>query len=752
MSFKPLLPFILIISILNGLYAQQDHKTEYQQAFAKAYGYVKYFHPSDGASNIDWGKFAIYGAGKIESCETKDEVVDMLNQLYKPIAPSVNFYQSETKASFNAEIITPKDLKGYKLTYWQHNGISLGMNTSGSTYKSSRVNGEMTIDKASDYASLWYTLKASSFQGRLFKYSGWVKLEEGSQGSGHLWFRAKGADGKIIMLDNMALRPIKGTEWSRYEIVAEVDSPVETLAVGCYLDGKGEMLVDDLALAYKSGDNWIDIPIDNGDFETGKLNDEPWSNRGEGYKFSITDEGAHQSTKAASIAYKGDIKVFTGSELFKHSPKFGEMIEKEIAPGIFCQIPLALYTSKRGTFPPANEQQFDRLNEKLNKVSDDPSELPLRLGNVINAYNVFQHFYPYFDVVNVDWDLELAKALNRSYQDKGRNDHLITLQKFTATLNDGHIGVRGGDLPRHMPPISWEWVGDKLVITKLHEQNTGLAVGDVVTHINNQKSSDFFKEVYSRISAGTQGWKDYLAKNSSLYGEKDSEMSITVEGRETAVNRTIHVASLPASEPERPMYRMIGNGIVYLNLDIAPMDTIESLMPSLEQASGIICDLRGYPKNNHRLIQHLLANNDTTDYWMQVPQVIYPDQENLEHYKNHGWGMKTKKPYLGDKKVVFIIDGRAISYAESYMGYIEGYKLATIIGQPTAGTNGNINPFRLPGGYRINWTGMKVSKHDRSQHHGIGITPDMYVNKTIEGIKAGRDEFLDKAIEIVSQE
>ena len=56
----------------------------------------------------------------------------------------------------------------------------------------------------------------------------------------------------------------------------------------------------------------------------------------------------------------------------------------------------------------------------------------------------------------------------------------------------------------------------------------------------------------------------------------------------------------------------------------------------------------------------------------------------------------TDKPYLGNKNVVFMTNGSAISYAESYMGYIEGYKLATIIGQPTAGTNGNTNPLILP--------------------------------------------------------
>jgi C-terminal processing protease CtpA/Prc len=71
------------------------------------------------------------------------------------------------------------------------------------------------------------------------------------------------------------------------------------------------------------------------------------------------------------------------------------------------------------------------------------------------------------------------------------------------------------------------------------------------------------------------------------------------------------------------------------------------------------------------------------------------------------------------------------------------------VGGPTAGTNGNVNPVLLPGGYRLIWTGMKVLKHDGSRHHGIGIQPTIPVSRTVAGIARGRDELLEKAIEAV---
>jgi C-terminal processing protease CtpA/Prc len=83
------------------------------------------------------------------------------------------------------------------------------------------------------------------------------------------------------------------------------------------------------------------------------------------------------------------------------------------------------------------------------------------------------------------------------------------------------------------------------------------------------------------------------------------------------------------------------------------------------------------------------------------------------------------------------------------MSFIEHYKLAEIVGQSTAGANGNVNPFAIPGGFRVTWTGMKVTKHDGSQHHLVGIQPTIPMERTIAGIREGRDELLEKALEVI---
>ncbi|WP_166962387.1 S41 family peptidase [Yeosuana marina] len=746
---------IVCLSFINTISCDkvfEEKQTEISnlKTFAKAYGYVKYFHPSDEASKIDWNIFAAYGAGEIIKCKSNKEVIYTLNELFRPIAPGVVF--SQTKRAYDFAKITPENNKGYQSTYWQHRGVSLYMRNQNSPYRSVRVNRYSEIDKSSSYSTLSISLNSKKYQGKRIKYTGWVKLKEESKGNGYLWLRVDKSDGTIGFFDNMGSRPIKSNEWKQYKIVGDLDAIASKITFGSILEGKGDLYLDDAHLYYEDNNKWIEIPLNNGNFEANEIGERnetsDWVGSGNGYSFDISKTQKIEGDNCAVLSYQGIIKKEKGESIFDGAPEFGELIEKEIGNQIFCQIPLNLYGNDENTYPIS--QDLFVLQDALNTVSDNTADLRVRLGNIIITYNVFQHFYPYFKEVDVNWDDELSTALNQCFFDKTNLDHQITLEKFTAPLKDGHIWVAGTNYSRYAPPINWEWVEDKLVITQVFNDSLNIEVGDIVTKINGITSTDYFKEVNSRISAGTLGWLNYSAQSSSLFGDRDSELLVQVNNKNITLKRdNTYTNGVTEIDIQKNAYKLLDNNIYYLNLNSIEMDTITSLLPKLQKARGIICDLRGYPNSNHGFISHLLKENDTSKAWLRTPKFIYPDQEKVIGYERQGWELEAKEPYLGDKKVVFIIDGRAISYAESYMSFVEGYNLATIVGQPTAGTNGNVNPFNLLGNFRMSWTGMKVVKHDGSQHHAIGILPDIYVNKTIEGIKSGDDEFLEKAVEVI---
>ena len=67
--------FCAITIMLHSFHslAAQDEAQQVQnlRAFTKLYGYIKYFHPSDEASAIDWDRFAIYGAAQVKDAQNR---------------------------------------------------------------------------------------------------------------------------------------------------------------------------------------------------------------------------------------------------------------------------------------------------------------------------------------------------------------------------------------------------------------------------------------------------------------------------------------------------------------------------------------------------------------------------------------------------------------------------------------------------------------------------------------------------------
>jgi C-terminal processing protease CtpA/Prc len=162
-----------------------------------------------------------------------------------------------------------------------------------------------------------------------------------------------------------------------------------------------------------------------------------------------------------------------------------------------------------------------------------------------------------------------------------------------------------------------------------------------------------------------------------------------------------------------------------------------------------VFDMRGYPGtvSTPRIFAHL-TDTIIQSALFEVPLVMRPDRQGMQFMESR-WRIAPASPRLA-ARIVFLTGGGAISYAESTMGIVEAYRLGAIVGEATAGTNGNINPFVVPGGYVVTWTGMRVRKHDGSRHHGVGIRPTVPAGRTIAGVAAGRDEVLERGVAVVT--
>jgi C-terminal processing protease CtpA/Prc len=101
-------------------------------------------------------------------------------------------------------------------------------------------------------------------------------------------------------------------------------------------------------------------------------------------------------------------------------------------------------------------------------------------------------------------------------------------------------------------------------------------------------------------------------------------------------------------------------------------------------------------------------------------------------------------------KVVVLIDDRAISQAEHTCLFLSEAAGATFVGSPTHGANGDITALRLPGALRMWFTGQEIRWVDGRQLQKVGVQPHITVRPTIGGIRARKDEVLDRALAFIA--
>jgi C-terminal processing protease CtpA/Prc len=72
-----------------------------------------------------------------------------------------------------------------------------------------------------------------------------------------------------------------------------------------------------------------------------------------------------------------------------------------------------------------------------------------------------------------------------------------------------------------------------------------------------------------------------------------------------------------------------------------------------------------------------------------------------------------------------------------------------IVGSQTAGAFGEVVKVFLPMNITVQFTVNSIFDIQMRSMQGIGILPDVEVRPTITGIRAGRDEVLEKGIEVL---
>lgn len=370
------------------------------------------------------------------------------------------------------------------------------------------------------------------------------------------------------------------------------------------------------------------------------------------------------------------------------------------------------------------------------------------------AHGVLDRFWLYSEVTGTDLDASLDAALVE-VESLAREDRVgmeRAVGHFMHTLDDGHgfySSLTGGKSYTQLD-LQIQLQGEQVLVRASDEP--GVFAGDEIVAVDGLAVEAWFEEAMSRRSAATQGYR---------FDQACAEM-LEVEGV-----RTLGLRSLDGSErevalagsapedagdtpwggtfrPSGPLDDLGAPEIYYLNLngdiDQAEMEVLGHLR-GLE-AEGLVVDMRDYPSVNHYAVIPWLCADSITSPWFGIPTWDGPRDSYVE---DSNYVIECEDgAYTGP--ISLLVSNKSVSAAENFSQMLVTQEKVTVVGQQSAGTNGNITLAFLPGGLFIYFTGMRILNPDSSVFHGVGILPDVPVTVTAQDFADGLDPELEAAV------
>ncbi len=386
-----------------------------------------------------------------------------------------------------------------------------------------------------------------------------------------------------------------------------------------------------------------------------------------------------------------------------------------------------------------------------------PSE-EYRLLSLFRFWNVINFFFPYKHLLDRPWEETLEEFIPRLRDARDELNYTLQVMELVTNIRDTH-GFSSSPVFRkyigtHVPPLEVKWIQGQTVVTRVLNDAGGtppeIRVGDVVLAVDGEDIAARRERLSRTFAASTPQALRWRVHQSLLNGEEKSQARIKFKNaggeiKEIFLTRT---ANFVRRERTTPVFSVLPEGFGYMDLARLTVPDVDKAFEAVKNTPAVIMDMRGYPKGTAWAIGPRLADKKLAVAQFRRPEphgvfIDWPSQCAFD---------QTTEPdgqwrYKG--KIVVLINEEAISQAEHTCLFLEAAAGATFIGSPTNGANGDVTTTVLPGAITVNFTGHDVRHADGRQLQRVGIQPHVRVEPTVEGIRAGRDEVLAKAIEFL---
>lgn len=388
--------------------------------------------------------------------------------------------------------------------------------------------------------------------------------------------------------------------------------------------------------------------------------------------------------------------------------------------GVFFYCIYSKSDFKRKVF---SDEFLNGSNIVINNLDNNEVE---SLSKLCKVWGFIKYYHPKAIEGDIDMDFELFKVIP-----------LVMEAKNEEAVNR----------------VIYDWVNsfgefDEGVYSEEYEEECALKVGDVILRINDK---DIFEVINEQSKYFSFSWEEAIVNTLAynLFRSKEYSLTLKVERAGSELIEDIkcyNVSDVNIAEVKGESHELLEGNIGDINPGALAKGEIEKIMKNLKYTDSIIVDLRYFPSDmiaytmpNYLLPEKTVFSKGTIANIAVPGEFIFCEDITV--------GMKNPDYYKG--KVVIIINECTQSQGEFTAMALRRAPNAVVIGENSVGADGNVSYINLPGGVTTVISGVGIYTPETFETQRVGVKPDIYVKPTIEGIRSGKDELLDKAIEIV---
>lgn len=400
------------------------------------------------------------------------------------------------------------------------------------------------------------------------------------------------------------------------------------------------------------------------------------------------------------------------------------------------------FTDGNPTFD--NDQQYYSGNAY-------PTE-ELRILALFRYWNIIDYFYPYKKIMDRDWDSVLVEFIPQIVTANNALSYNLYFKKLTTQLSDTHAFFVSSAFNNwdgnYYPPFEARYIENEMVITKVVNGINNIHVGNVIKAIDGVPIKTLRDSLRNYSFGSNNAALERNLNELVLWGPNGSS-NVTLDSGSGSFNTTFirnssnytTLSNMVAPKTWWDTTLPGGCTVGVVDMGLLQQTDVQTMFNDLGNKDAIVFDIRNYPNGtmwyivNYIYSSHINVGNFTT------PDITYPGRL----YWSYDWiGSGTATPYKG--KIVLLFDERTQSQAEFTCMGLSQFPGCKKFGSTTAGADGNVSLVYLPGNIQTYFTGLGTFYSDYTPTQRIGIVPDVVVLPTIKGIRSGKDEVLEYAL------